>query len=38
MTNQGLIEVKDTKDLFNKNKENASGSVYALVMEGTRRL
>ncbi|MBE0573758.1 DNA repair protein RadA [Candidatus Dojkabacteria bacterium] len=36
MTAEGLVEVKDTKDLFNKNKEDASGSVYALVMEGTR--
>lgn len=36
MTNEGMIEVKDTKDLFDKNKMDASGSVYALVMEGTR--
>lgn len=36
MTDKGMSEVKDTKDLFNKNKEDASGSVYALVMEGTR--
>lgn len=36
MTGQGMIEVKDTKDLFDKNKQDASGSVYALVMEGTR--
>jgi len=36
MTNEGLQEVKDTKELFDKNKEDASGSVYALVMEGTR--
>ncbi len=36
MTGQGMIEVKDTKDLFDKQKAEASGSVYALVMEGTR--
>lgn len=36
MTGQGMIEVKDTKDLFDKNKQDASGSVYALIMEGTR--
>lgn len=36
MTNEGLAEVHDTKELFNKNKEDASGSVYALVLEGSR--
>ncbi len=36
MTNEGLTEVHDTKELFNKNKEDASGSVYALVLEGSR--
>lgn len=36
MTSEGMIEVKDTKDLFDRNKADASGSVYALVMEGTR--
>ena len=36
MTGEGMIEVKDTKDLFDRNKADASGSVYALVMEGTR--
>lgn len=36
MANGGLIEVKDTKDLFDAKKEEASGSVYALVLEGTR--
>jgi DNA repair protein RadA/Sms len=36
MTQKGLIEVKDTKELFNSAKEEASGSVYALILEGSR--
>ncbi len=36
MTQKGLIEVQDTKELFNKDKEDASGSVYALILEGSR--
>src|SRR5260221_4884349 len=36
MGTKGLTQVKDTKELFDKDKEEASGSVYALVMEGSR--
>jgi DNA repair protein RadA/Sms len=36
MTLLGLEEVKDTKELLDRNKEAVPGSVYALVMEGTR--
>lgn len=36
MTELGLIEIKDTKELFNKEIEDASGSVYALILEGSR--
>ncbi len=36
MSNDGLIEVHDTKELFDKNKVPASGSVYSLVLEGKR--
>ena len=36
MEGSGLREVKDTKELFDGNKEDASGSVYSIVLEGTR--
>ncbi|MFS8131140.1 MAG: DNA repair protein RadA [Candidatus Dojkabacteria bacterium] len=36
MTEKGLAEVKDTKELFDPNKNDAPGSVYSMVMEGTR--
>lgn len=36
MENNGLAEVRDTKELFDPNKEESSGSVYAMVLEGTR--
>lgn len=36
MGEKGLVEVKDTKELFDPNKNDAPGSVYSMVMEGTR--
>ncbi|MEO6729569.1 MAG: hypothetical protein ABIM99_06640 [Candidatus Dojkabacteria bacterium] len=36
MSEKGLTEVKDTKELFDPNKNDAPGSVYSMVMEGTR--
>jgi DNA repair protein RadA/Sms len=36
MENEGLVEVKDTKELFDPNKEEASGSIYSIILEGTR--
>lgn len=36
MTSNGLEEIKDTKELFNRSREKTSGSVYALIMEGSR--
>lgn len=36
METGGLKEVKDTKELFDADKEAASGSVYSMVLEGTR--
>ncbi|MEP7103209.1 MAG: DNA repair protein RadA [Candidatus Dojkabacteria bacterium] len=36
MSEKGLTEVKDTKELFDPNKSDAPGSVYSMVMEGTR--
>lgn len=36
MEGEGLVEVKDTKELFDPNKTEAPGSVYCMVMEGTR--
>jgi len=36
MTDKGLIEVRDTKELLNQNKNDEPGSVFSLVMEGSR--
>jgi DNA repair protein RadA/Sms len=36
MTELGLSEVKDTKELFENKNQNSSGSVYGLILEGTR--
>lgn len=36
MGQKGLNEVKDTKDLFDPSQESLSGSVYSMVLEGTR--
>lgn len=36
MENSGLVEIKDTKELFESKKGDVSGSVYSMVLEGTR--
>lgn len=36
MSSQGLVEVVDTKELFDPNKIESPGSVYSMVLEGTR--
>ncbi len=36
MTQKGLEEVKDTKELLKINKEQSSGSAYSIVLEGSR--
>jgi len=36
MTQKGLIEVRDTKELLTTHSEESSGSVYSLVLEGSR--
>lgn len=39
MTALGLVEIKDTKEIFDfteSEKQNSSGSVYSMALEGTR--
>jgi len=36
MSNEGLVEVRDTKELLNQSKNEEPGSVFSLVMEGSR--
>ncbi len=36
MSENGLVEVQDTKELFDSNKIPASGSVFCMAMEGKR--
>ncbi len=36
MTEKGLVEVKDTKELLSIKKESEIGSVYSMVLEGSR--
>lgn len=36
MTESGLKELSDTKDLFSKDKPENEGSVYSMVLEGNR--
>jgi DNA repair protein RadA/Sms len=36
MTESGLKELNDTKDLFSKDKPENEGSVYSMVLEGNR--
>jgi len=36
MSDKGLVEVRDTKELLNQNKNDEPGSVFSLVMEGSR--
>ncbi|RMD76991.1 DNA repair protein RadA, partial [Candidatus Dojkabacteria bacterium] len=36
MTSDGLVEVRDTKELFENNLPDAPGSVFCMVLEGNR--
>lgn len=36
MSVRGLVQVKDTKELFDSTQEDIAGSVYSMVLEGNR--